>query len=298
MAVSGGSSGVEYISTQNVSPRLPLPSMSEDNIEAYFYSLGFWFEASRVFDDSVKFNIVLASVPPAKLIEMRNIIDDTPLTDKYGYIRRKIIDIFAESQQRRLQRVLKELPLGNRRPRELYHEMRRTAGPALRESILHDLWVSRLPPYAQAAIIATNAPIGEKIKIADSISECLEMKVGNQICEVSTEPSFPDEWSNLRAEVAALTKQVNQFMRNSRTQQRSRSSSASRSRRGTLNVPCLCWYHTKFGANVTKCRQPTAHIRRLKTSSRWAELIQYQGSANTLIYKGAIDSASTIHQRK
>ncbi|XP_049308576.1 uncharacterized protein LOC125777511 [Bactrocera dorsalis] len=256
MAVSGGSSGVEYFSTQNVSPRLPLPSMSEDNIEAYFYSLGFWFEASRVFDDSVKFNIVLASVPPAKLIEMRTIIDDTPLTDKYGYIRRKIIDIFTESQQRRLQRVLKELPLGDRRPSELYHEMRRTAGPALSESILHDLWVSRLPPYAQAAIIATNAPIGEKIKIADSISECLEMKVGNQICEVSTEPPFPDEWSNLRAEVAALTKQVNQFMRNSRTQQRSRSSSASRSRRGTLNVPCLCWYHTKFGSNATKCRQP------------------------------------------
>lgn len=48
---------------RNVSTYNCLPEMSEENIEAYFYSLRFWFEASRIVNDTSKFNIVLASVP-------------------------------------------------------------------------------------------------------------------------------------------------------------------------------------------------------------------------------------------
>ncbi len=174
----------ENVSTYNILPRLPLPAMSEDNIEAYFYSLDFLFEASHIVSDAAKFNIVLASVPSAKLMELGTLIEAAPAVGKYNYIRQKLVENFTESQQRRLQRVLKELLLGDRRPSELYNDMRRTAGPALSESILHDLWVSRLPPYTQAAIIATSVPINEKLKITDSITECLAMKQG-QSCEVS-----------------------------------------------------------------------------------------------------------------
>ncbi|XP_050317619.1 uncharacterized protein LOC126751416 [Bactrocera neohumeralis] len=249
-------SDVEQLPPQNTPPRIPLPAMSEDSIEAYFYSLEFWFEASRVYSDTAKFNIVLASVPPAKLLQMRTLIDDTPATDKFSYIRRKIIENFAESQQRRLQRVLKELPLGDRRPSDLYNEMRRTAGTTLSESILHDLWVSRLPPYAQAAIIATSVPISDKIKIADSITECLSLKDGGQIFEVRSESQPQGELSDIRNEIAALSKTVGQLMRNVKSTGRQRSRSTSRGRPVIQHTNSFCWYHAKFGANATKCRQP------------------------------------------
>ncbi|XP_018787483.1 PREDICTED: uncharacterized protein LOC108968146 [Bactrocera latifrons] len=245
-------SDVEQLPPQNTPQRIPLPAMSEDSIEAYFYSLEFWFEASRVFSDTAKFNIVLASVPPAKLLEMRHLIDDTPPTDKFSYIRRRIIENFAESQQSRLQRVLKELPLGDRRPSDLYHEMRRTAGTTLSESILHDLWVSRLPTCAQAAIIATSVPISDKIKIADSLTECLSLKDGGQIFEIRTESQPQGELSDIRNEIAALSKPVGQLMRNVKSTGRQRSRSTSRERPVIQHTNNFCWYH----ANATKCRQP------------------------------------------
>ena len=77
-----------------------------------------------------------------------------PAVGNYNYIRQKLVENFTESQQKRLQRVLKVRLLDDRQPSKLYNKMRRTAGPALSESILHDLWINRLPPYIHAPIIA------------------------------------------------------------------------------------------------------------------------------------------------
>lgn len=53
-------------------------------------------------------------------------IEGAPATDKVSYMRRKIIEIFMESQQRRLQ-------LGDRRASDLYNEIDRTqAAPSAR----------------------------------------------------------------------------------------------------------------------------------------------------------------------
>lgn len=237
----------------NSTPRLPLPTMTEDNIEAYFYSLDFWFSASSISNDNRKFDIVLACVPPNKLIELRCIIDAAPTNFKYKYIQDKIIEHFSDSQQRRLQRVLKDMVLGDRRPSELFNDMKRAAGTTLNDSILHDLWVSRLPPYVQAAIIATNVAIVEKLKIADSIVETIGMRHNH-----AQEGLALNEVSSLKLEIAELTRQVHKLFNNKGSNFRSRSRSRSRESHTSLSKPNkpMCWYHSKFGAKATKCREP------------------------------------------
>ncbi|XP_054088767.1 uncharacterized protein LOC128922426 [Zeugodacus cucurbitae] len=251
--VSEGGNILENVTTQHFAPRLPLPQMREDNIEAYFYSLNFWFDATGIMADVTKFNIVLASVPPPKLMELRTIIDAAPRTNKYGYIRTKLLENFTESQQRRLQRVLREMPLGERRPSDLYNEMKRAAGTTLSESILHDLWITRLPTYTQAAIIATNVSIVEKLKIADSITESIKLRQG-ETSEVCTVQQCTEQ--DLRAEVAALRQRLDQLLTNhgNRSRARSRTPAGNRDSHNPSNE--TCWYHTKFGRNARKCRQP------------------------------------------
>lgn len=85
-------------------PRLSPTNMSDSNIDSYFMSLEFWFAASGIGaqHDTRKYHIVMAQVPPNKLTELRSIIDATPPTDKYVYIKTKLIEHFADSQQRRL----------------------------------------------------------------------------------------------------------------------------------------------------------------------------------------------------
>ncbi|XP_039949810.1 uncharacterized protein LOC126766014 [Bactrocera neohumeralis] len=256
LAVTAGPSHGEFNATTPIFPRIPLPLMSEDNIEAYFYSLDFWFEASGVTTDSAKFNIVAASIPQVKLMELRSIIDAAPTSARYQFIRTKLIENFTESQQRRLQRVLRDMPLGDRRPSDLFNEMKRAAGSALSESILHDLWVNRLPQYAQAAIIATNVPIVDKLKIADSIVETMQMREV-RIHEVSASNHTTD--NDLRTEIAELKQRFDRVTSSEKTRARFRSKTPVRPH--NINSGEMCWYHAKFGPNAKKCRQPCKFVQ-------------------------------------
>lgn len=117
-------------------PRLNPPSMADSNIESYFMSLDFWFAASGITaqHDNRKFNIVMAQVPPNKLTELRGILEAVPEVGKYTYIKAKLIEYFADSQQRRLQRVLSDMPLGDMKPSLLFNEMKRVAGTSLSDA--------------------------------------------------------------------------------------------------------------------------------------------------------------------
>lgn len=114
-------------------------------------SLEFWFTASGVLDDNRKYNLVMAQVPSStKLMELRPIIDEVPNLNRYIYIKRALIEHFSDSQQRRLQKVISDMPLGDNKRSKLFYDMSRTANGALSDAVLVDLWAARLP-NAQAA---------------------------------------------------------------------------------------------------------------------------------------------------
>ncbi|XP_052893740.1 uncharacterized protein LOC128301348 [Anopheles moucheti] len=250
--------------------------MADTNIETYFMSLEFWFAASGIgaLHDTRKYNIVMAQVPPNKLTELRAIIDGTPAVEKYAYIKAKLIGYFADSQQRRLQRVLSDMPLGDRKPSQLLNEMKRVAGNSLSEPVLIDLWASRLPPHAQAAVIASSGDAADKTTIADAIVESMSLRSINAVersnpamasghvsdaAMSTTANPASDPISDLRKEIAELSRRLENVLPN-----KSRGRSVSRSRltrrrslsRGSDFSTGPCWYHRKFGSEARKCRKP------------------------------------------
>ncbi|XP_069962268.1 uncharacterized protein [Bactrocera oleae] len=248
-------------------PRISPPNINETNIESYFLSLEFWFAATGVTHDTRKYNLVMAQVPPSKLMELRAVIDSAPSLNRYEYIKSKLIAHFADSQQRRVQRVLSDMPLGDLKPSQLFNDMRRVAGTALCETVLIDLWASRLPPHAQAAVIASKGDVADKIAIADAIADSMNFRqinvVGNQQPAISAPKEASDEPITLREirnEIAQLTKQM-EVIKSRRP--RSRSKSRQRHQRyvhqESTNTNELCWYHHKFGANARTCRKPCSY---------------------------------------
>lgn len=249
-------------------PRLNPPVMTASNIESYFLSLEFWFAASGIGNQhgAKKYNIVMAQVPPNKLTDLRSIIDATPATDKYAYIKRKLTEQFADSQQKRLQRVLSDMPLGDMKPSQLFNEMRRVAGNALCEPVLLDLWASRNPPHGQAAVIASKGDPAEKAAIADAIVDSMGLRsisaIGAQVPNIPM-PSAPvpePSASNIEAlqkEIAQLTKKFDALFRSQRNSvNRSRSTSRNRTGRNRESSYEECWYHRTFGGNARRCRKP------------------------------------------
>ncbi|XP_058815602.1 uncharacterized protein LOC131679065 [Topomyia yanbarensis] len=254
---AGSSQEPETANVETINnPRLNPPSMTASNIESYFLSLEFWFAASGIgnLHDAKKYNIVMAQVPPNKLTELRSIIDATPAND------------------RRLQRVLSDMPLGDMKPSQLFNEMLRVAGNSLGEAVLLDLWASRLPPHAQAAVIASKGDADEKTTIADAIVDSMGLRgLTATTAGIDTlTPKTPSASTNspeaknsasieiLQQEISQLSRKFDQMFsrKNLRDRSRSRSRYTSDQRNSHELSYEVCWYHRTFGREARQCRKP------------------------------------------
>lgn len=243
--------------------RLPVPQMTNTNIEAWFTTMEFWFTASGITADRQKMATVLAALSPNVISQLTDVIAALPATERYEYIKTNVIEHFADSEQRRLNRLLSELPLGDKKPSELYFEMKRVAGSTLGDAALKGLWTQRLPAFAQPVVAASSGTPVEFTKIADSICDAM---ASSQVNQVASGPS--SELSEIRAAVVQLTKKFENFSTRSRSRSRSRKPTVARNRsqnRAPYSSDATgdeCWYHKKYGRNAQKCRSPCRHKQR------------------------------------
>lgn len=282
---AGGGDGGPEINANSVYPRIPLPTLIEGSVDAYFLSMEFWFAASGVTNDTRKFNTVLAQVPPTKLLELSAIITAAPANEKYEYIKLALTKHFADSQTRRLQRVLSEMPLGDLRPSQLYHSMARVAGTALGESALIDLWASRLPQITQAAVVAATGDVAERLATADRVHESIGLRQNQVAALVPVAPAGAPTPADFQRLIQHIDEKFRRLQvdwpheRNSRHQARGNSRDNSRGRNRSRNrsesranqsndneANGLCWYHHVFGRQAKKCRDPCTWNRSPSTN--------------------------------
>lgn len=270
----------QQIAAGSVFPKIPLPAMTDGNIEAYFMSLDFWFTASGVRDDNRRYNTVMAQVPPMKLLELRPIIDALPNLNRYVYIKQRLINHFADSQQKRLHRVLSDMPLGDSKPSKLFYDMVRTANGALSDAVIVDLWATRLPSHAQAAVVASQGTTAEQVRIADAVTESMNMRSFSHIDTVPKEINASNvsavencrcpDLAALRSEIAVMFQDLNRSRNSGRNLQRNRNGSRGRSssQRRSTSVDDFehCWYHRMYGSKARACRQPCSYKKPTNTS--------------------------------
>lgn len=221
----------------------------------------FWFSASGITSDKQKAATVLAALKPETIAQLTDITSTLPSSDRFEYVKRRIIDHFADSEQRRLNRLLSEMPLGDKKPSELFFEMRRVAGTSVGEAALKGLWTKRLPTFVQPVVAASTGTAAEFTKIADSIMDSVSP---SQVCKVGREPA--SEVNELRTAINELSKKFEQFTTRSRspsrrptvTRYRSQYRRLSNDRDTNTNID-ECWYHKKYGRDARKCRSPCRH---------------------------------------
>lgn len=244
----------------NCFARLQMPQFNEANMENWFYLLDFYFRAVGIAQDDRKFNTVCSQLPPGRITEFRQIIDNAPAEAKYDYLKEQLLTLMGTSRQKRLRQLLHEMQLGDKRPSQLYYEMLLKSEGILTESILIDLWTSRLPPSVQTAVIICSGSAREKTKIADSVFENIELTHANYVSSATAEPSI----EQLCAAVSNLTNQVqriaasvpNQRASNRRGGNRALPGEGQWQSRNEDSKFDTCWYHRKFGTRATNCRPP------------------------------------------
>ncbi|GBM73414.1 hypothetical protein AVEN_143083-1 [Araneus ventricosus] len=237
-----------------------VPPFWRENPAIWFSQLESQFVTSGIVQDSTKYHTVVASVETEILSQVSDIITSPPNNDMYKTLKDRLINIFSDSEERRLKKLLQDVELGDKRPSTLLREMQDLAGNRVGDELLRSLWLQRLPTQMQAILTTSSDDLNKLSLMADKIADVTS---GSEICSnhVKTkvpETSTPNDCiSNLQAQISELSLKIDrmsQFRRSRGMSRRNNYRARSASRKDQM-----CWYHFRFRENAKKCVPPCSY---------------------------------------
>ncbi|XP_071824414.1 uncharacterized protein [Apostichopus japonicus] len=247
-------SDVERTEKSMATVSIKLPPFWPGDPLLWFAQVEAQFATKRVTSQDTKYSYIVASLTPDIAQEVRDLLLSPPQADRYKTLKDTLIKRTAVSEQQRLQQLLNEVTLGDRKPSQLLRHMQQLlGGKKLEESILKQLFLQRLPTNVQLVLASSSEDVKVE-QIAELADKILEVATPTVNAVATTTPEVSNI-QRLEQHVGRLSRQLEDLsMRLNRQQSRSRSS--SRKRRDSPAASEICWYHRTYGDKAQKCRQP------------------------------------------
>ena len=256
-----------------------LPPFWRGDPQIWFAQAEAQFATRQITREITKYSYIISVLQPEVAQEVRDLLIDPPADNQYTALKEQLIQRTTASEQRRVQMLLTEEELGDRKPSQLLRRMQQLAGgQSLEKGILKQLFLQRLPPSVRLILASTSDSLSLS-DVADLADRIIEVHVpmvsavapsAAAVAPATVDPVPPRQDSDLRQDLAKLTKMVQDLqtqvrgMRRSASRGRSKSPARSRNANSSTSndtsssqpASDLCWYHNKFGDNATRCRPP------------------------------------------
>lgn len=233
-----------------------IPPFWKTNPKLWFSQIESQFFNSGISQDATKYHTLVGSVDSDILNTVSHIIENPPAERMYDTLKSALIAEFQDSEEKRLQKLLENIQLGDKRPSTMLREMRQLSSGKMSDDMLKSLWFQRLPLTLKAVLSISSDTLDKLAVMADKINEQLDSP---SLCQIknNNETSRIEQIENQLGEILQridAMSRSNQFRGKSRSRNRSRN--YSRERDLSTN---LCWYHSTFGTKATKCRPPCSY---------------------------------------
>lgn len=247
-AINGNPSQIDQVSMT-----AKIPPFWNANSRLWFCQVESQFETRRIVSEKTRYHYVVASIESEILAQVSDVITNPPAENPYTALKNSLLERFADSAEKRIKKLLREMSLGDKRPSYLLREMKDLAGAKLSDEWLKSLWIQHLPQQTQAILYVSNDDLSKQAILADKICEITDPAT-SAVNSVSDKNRF----SQLEKQIAALTTKIDQLNKPFRRDNaRSRSHSRVRSKSASHdNSSLVCWYHRKFKADAKKCTKP------------------------------------------
>lgn len=97
----------------------------------------------NVVDDEQRFSTVLLALPVQTVAVFKDQLDAPPRLNKFEFLKQLISRHYSRSQFDRIKALVADSGLGDKKPSELYAEMKHLAGNAISDAALKGLWILR-----------------------------------------------------------------------------------------------------------------------------------------------------------
>ncbi|XP_035733837.1 uncharacterized protein LOC118446832 [Vespa mandarinia] len=243
------------------------------------------FAIHGIIDDKVKYLTVLKALDHDTIEQISDIIRQEPTTDKYKTLKNVIISRLSDYRQNQVKKLLCETTLANKTPSQLLRQMRELADGSADDTILHQLWLERIPAHIKPHLITTSQfPLDTIAEFADRFYELMPYdQQNNQVMATSARypvsPTLQDidsklmeiqkslitcmmEINELKLQQQNTQQQLQQLtllkQQNQQLQAQQFPMHHNRSRTRSLTPTCndICYYHQRFGSEAKRCILP------------------------------------------
>lgn len=179
---------------------LKLPPFWPADPGLWFAQVEAQFATRSITVERTKFDYVIASLSPDTATEVRDLILTPPADIPYTTLKQVLIRRTGGSNQQKLQKLLKDVELGDRKPSQLLRRMRQLwSGPA-NDDFLRELFLQRLPSNVRMTLVPSGSELTLE-KLADMADRILELATPTIGAVFTPPPQASSEVESLRAEV-------------------------------------------------------------------------------------------------
>lgn len=252
-------------------PKPQLPPFIKERPDIWFCLIESEFDATNTHTDKAKFSAALKGLDQDTLLQITDLINNPPTDNRYDKLKTAVIERLSDSKHKRVNKLLHELVLGDKKPSQLLREMRDITKDSISDDVLHSMWLSRLPPYIQPLLAASeDVGLNGLAVVADRVID-----TGNMANVMAITPSPTTVHANYvtvpqmnrveqRIEEITLTltsclQEITQLKAQLIQKRETRPRSASRTRPNTPDQNGVCYYHRRFGAKATRCTIPCSY---------------------------------------
>ncbi|GBN24074.1 Transposon Ty3-G Gag-Pol polyprotein [Araneus ventricosus] len=236
-----------------------IPPFWIDKPEIWFYQVEAQFKISGITAEETKFNYLISQLDPKFVENVWDIIRSDSQT-KYTDSKTRLLNLFKESENARIQRLITGIDLCDLKPSQLLQKLRSVATSDVSENLIKTLWLERLPDSIKNILIVSKEDTDSLAIMADKICDMSpKTEIYSTTYEHNSSNELLDRVKNLEQQISALcirtgarprTRNNNYF--------RNRSRSRSNRRHDFNRKGKLCFFHFRFGTKCfpEKCQPP------------------------------------------
>nr|XP_054920602.1 uncharacterized protein LOC129381617 [Dermacentor andersoni] len=149
-----------------------LPPFWTGDPELWFVQVESQFAARRITADSTKYHHVVGNLPPATASEVRDLLLTPPAENAYQTLKETLIRRVTPTEPERLQQLLREAELGDRRSSQLLRHMQQLAGDATASDgrLVRELFLQGLPTSVRIGLTASGeTDLAKMAELADKL---------------------------------------------------------------------------------------------------------------------------------
>lgn len=247
--------------------RLHIPKFNANHPHLWFTQIETSFRISGITNDTDQFDHVLVHLEDDVMMAVEDLATNPPLTNKFLALKERIMNIFAQTTESKIRRMLRGEESEDKKPSAILAFMKHLSAGQCSPAIMKMLFLEKLPASIRPILAASGAEDPDKLaEIADRVYEVTNAhtisSVASPVPTTNTQTST-DDTMNLAAINQAIVEAIKiGFNKLQASQSRSHNRSQSQLIQNNNDESRLCYYHERFGENARKCRAPCSWMKK------------------------------------